>query len=180
MKKFFGIFTAVFTLTAISFSCQKAEFDEPKAEQTFDKVETILTALLEPRTKVALDFPKLSWEDQDKIAVFDGKDPQPNEFIYVVQIEEEETESKAVTRSSVVRPSFSGVLTEGAEALYAVYPYNADATYADGKITTTIPAEQVIPTNGNVDKSALLCVATTTGACGVRAGRDRETQPGKG
>ena len=162
MKKFFGIFTAVFTLTAISFSCQKAEFDEPKAEQTFDKVETILTALLEPRTKVALDFPKLSWEDQDKIAVFDGKDPQPNEFIYVAEVEEEESEGEAVTRATVVRPNFSGVLTEGAEALYAEYPYNADATYADGKITTTIPAEQVIPTNGNVDKSALLCVATTT------------------
>ena len=82
MKKIFGIFAAVFALTAIVFSCQKAEMDEPQAEKTYDKVETVLTAVLEPRTKVALDFPYLSWEDKDQIAVFDGVDSKPNVITY--------------------------------------------------------------------------------------------------
>lgn len=177
MKKYLGIFSAVFALTAISFSCQKAEITDPNApgtEQTYNKVDVVLTATLESRigTKVTLDFPNLAWEDQDQIAVFDGKNTAPNVFIYQAPVVEdettEETNPEEVTpaavavKSSVVRPSFSGSIAESAEELYAVYPYNANATLADGKITTTIPHEQVVPEGGNVDKSALLCVAKTT------------------
>ena len=177
MKKYLGIFSAVFALTAISFSCQKAEITDPNApgtEQTYNKVDVVLTATLESRmgTKVTLDFPNLAWEDQDKIAVFDGKSTAPNVFTYQAPVVEdentEETNPEEVTpaavavKSSVVRPSFSGSIAESAEELYAVYPYNANATLADGKITTTIPHEQVVPEGGNVDKSALLCVAKTT------------------
>ena len=75
---------------------------------------------------------------------------------------EEVTPAAVAVKSSVVRPSFSGSIAESAEELYAVYPYNANATLADGKITTTIPHEQVVPEGGNIDKSALLCVAKTT------------------
>ena len=177
MKKYLGIFSAVFALTAISFSCQKAEITDPNApgtEQTYNKVDVVLTATLESRigTKVTLDFPNLAWEDQDQIAVFDGKNTAPNLFTYQAPVVEdettEETNPEEVTpaavavKSSVVRPSFSGSIAESAEELYAVYPYNANATLADGKITTTIPHEQVVPTGGNIDKSALLCVAKTT------------------
>lgn len=177
MKKYLGIFSAVFALTAISFSCQKAEITDPNApgtEQTYNKVDVVLTATLESRigTKVTLDFPNLAWEDQDQIAVFDGKNTAPNLFTYQAPVVEdettEETNPEEVTpaavavKSSVVRPSFSGSIAESAEELYAVYPYNENATLADGKITTTIPHEQVVPEGGNVDKSALLCVAKTT------------------
>lgn len=177
MKKYLGIFSAVFALAAISFSCQKAEMTDPNApgtEQTYNKVDVVLTATLESRigTKVTLDFPHLAWEDQDQIAVFDGKNTAPNVFTYQAPVVEdentEETNPEEVTpaavavKSSVVRPSFSGSIAESAEELYAVYPYNANATLADGKITTTIPHEQVVPEGGNVDKSALLCVAKTT------------------
>lgn len=177
MKKYLGIFSAVFALAAISFSCQKAEITDPNApgtEQTYNKVDVVLTATLESRigTKVTLDFPNLAWEDQDQIAVFDGKNTAPNVFTYQAPVVEdentEETNPEEVTpaavavKSSVVRPSFSGSIAESAEEFYAVYPYNANATLADGKITTTIPHEQVVPAGGNVDKSALLCVAKTT------------------
>ena len=157
MKKFFGIFAAVFALTAIVFSCQKAEMDEPQAEQTYDKVETVLTAVLEPRTKVALDFPNLSWEDQDQIAVFDGVDPKPNVFTCSIPAAEEGDEAVET------EPAFSGSISgQAAATLYAVYPYNENASLSEGKITTVIPHEQVIPEGGNVDKSALLCVASTS------------------
>jgi len=157
MKKFFGIFAAVFALTAIVFSCQKAEMDEPKAEQTYDKVETVLTAVLEPRTKVALAFPNLSWEDQDQIAVFDGVDPKPNVFTCSIPAAEEGDEAVET------EPTFSGSISgQAAATLYAVYPYNENASLSEGKITTVIPHEQVIPEGGNVDKSALLCVASTS------------------
>ena len=157
MKKFFGIFAAVFALTAIVFSCQKAEMDEPQTEQTYDKVETVLTAVLEPRTKVALAFPNLSWEDQDQIAVFDGVDPKPNVFTCSIPAAEEGDEAVET------EPTFSGSISgQAAATLYAVYPYNENASLSEGKITTTIPHEQVIPEGGNVDKSALLCVASTS------------------
>ena len=157
MKKFFGIFAAVFALTAIVFSCQKAEMDEPQAGQTYDKVETVLTAVLEPRTKVALAFPNLSWEDQDQIAVFDGVDPKPNVFTCSIPAAEEGDEAVET------EPTFSGSISgQAAATLYAVYPYNENASLSEGKITTTIPHEQVIPEGGNVDKSALLCVASTS------------------
>lgn len=177
MKKYLGIFSAVFALTAISFSCQKAEITDPNSpgtEQTYNKVDVVLTATIESRldTKVTLAFPKLSWEDQDQIAVFDGKNTAPNVFTYQAPVVEDETTEETnpedvtpaavAVKSSVVRPSFSGSIVESAEELYAVYPYNANATLADGKITTTIPHEQVVPEGGNVDKSALLCVAKTT------------------
>ena len=121
MKKYLGIFSAVFALAAISFSCQKAEITDPNApgtEQTYNKVDVVLTATLESRigTKVTLDSPNLAWEDQDQIAVFDGKDTAPNVFTYQAPVVEdentEETNPEEVTpaavavKSSVVRLSF--------------------------------------------------------------------------
>ena len=95
MKKYLGIFSAVFALAAISFSCQKAEITDPNApgtEQTYNKVDVVLTATLESRigTKVTLDFPNLAWEDQDQIAVFDGKNTAPNVFTYQAPVVEDE------------------------------------------------------------------------------------------
>lgn len=80
-------------------------------------------AVLEPGATES----KVSWEAGDKVGVLVGE----GNYLYT---------AAAAGYSTTLSTEAAGVPAEG--TYYAVYPYDADATLADGVITTSLPAEQ--------------------------------------
>lgn len=140
-KKFF--IAALFGL-AIAASCQKEQLREQE-ERPVEQVEfSAMTEAGSVSTKLSLGVGlKPEWKDADEIAVYDQSKIQQF-FVY----ESEGSQAK-----------FTGKVTEGAAEFSAVYPYSAAKSFADGKFTVEIPAEQVIEAGDSADASALLAVA---------------------
>lgn len=140
-KKFF--IAALFGL-AIAASCQKEQLREQE-ERPVEQVEfSAMTEAGSVSTKLSLGVGlKPEWKDADEIAVYDQSKIQQF-FVF----ESEGSQAK-----------FTGKVTEGAAEFSAVYPYSAAKSFADGKFTVEIPAEQVIEAGDSADASALLAVA---------------------
>ena len=145
MKKSVCIATALLVLAACS---REANFEAPEGNMTLiAKTETSADTrtIVEGETHVY-------WEPGDEIAVFSGS--MSGKFTTDL------TASAATAR-------FNGSLgTEASPAgmdLWAVYPYAAAATFADGAVTTTLPSIQAARA-GSFGKDMNLALAHSTTA----------------
>lgn len=96
-------------------------------------------------SKVRLDGTKTLWEENDRIAIYDGK--ALREFVLV---------SGAGTKSG----NFSGEVAATATSLTAVYPYSA-ATLESGILNMVIPTEQTANAHG-ADPNAFVMRASAS------------------
>lgn len=126
-------FAAVIMAAAAALACTKeqpANTDgNHKTEQSGD---VVFTASCEStKTVVAIDGSegKVSWEKSDEISVFDGS----GNTKFVIDGEAGATASFKAAEGQRVNV---------AGEYYALYPYNASASLADGVITTSVPSAQ--------------------------------------
>lgn len=150
MKKYL-FFAAALLFAAIS--CTKETPDTntelPDAGKQGGR-KTIVLNIAGPDTKTYVSDPDhgiISWEAGDAVGVFTDKDATPIEF--------------ALSGAAGTSATFTGEVSEGASKIYVFYPYSADATFADGKITMTLPSEQSVVAN-NVAKGAMVTVGEAT------------------
>ncbi|MBO6168545.1 MAG: hypothetical protein J6O51_01085 [Bacteroidales bacterium] len=133
-------------------SCQsELSQDTVKPGDTTDATELILTAQSElpSGTRTILDFPALTWEDSDCIAVFDGKSKN------LFSITEGGNHGTSAT--------FKGEVAQGATELYAVNPADAAQSCSDGSLTVSLPSVQRIPDGRQASPEALISVAKAEG-----------------
>lgn len=151
MKKYF-YFAAALLFAAIS--CTK-ETPDTTAERPVSPEQsgrkTIVLNIAGPDTKTYVSDPDhgiISWETDDVVGVFTDKDvTEPLPF--------------TLSSKSGASATFTGEVSDGASHIYVFYPYSADATFADGKITMTLPSEQSVGAN-NVAKGAMVTVGEAT------------------
>ena len=155
MKKYFFAFAA---LILAAVSCDKEQRIEPvdngSSAVTAAKIPLTLT-VSGTDTKTYVSDPAagtIVWEAGDKLGVFTNLDTSsPIEF--------------TMTGAPGATATFTGEISEGAETVYVFYPYDAGATFAAGKITTSLPAVQSVGSN-NVAKGAMVALGTGTRAGG--------------
>ena len=126
MRKFSFFAALVVAMTAVScvedLKQNGLENNDSKVfNATFDATAT--KAILKPSAEES----KVEWEANDQVSVL----VNDANYLYVAQ-------NAGVT--TTLSTEATGVPAEG--AFYAVYPYDADATLAEGVISTTLPAEQ--------------------------------------
>lgn len=142
MKRMKFMLYAVAAIATVS--CVK-EF-APESTSDAVLVPMTFTAANEPETKVVLQSDKKSihWASTDQIKVFDGISNELPAF---------------TTTESGASVTFAGQVSEGATGpFYALYPYQASATYAESAqnekngygmvIKANVPAEQTAVANG--------------------------------
>lgn len=136
MKKTITIIAMALTIFA---SCTKEIENAPVG----GKVEKTFSATLAD-TKATLDGVKVNWQQTDEIAVYDGT--SVNKF--------------TVKSCSGNTAEFIGTVDALATSFQAVYPYSAasEAFPSAGKISFTLPTEQVVDASG-VSPQALICLA---------------------
>jgi hypothetical protein len=129
-------FIAALCSLTLAASCQKAEL-QGLEQLPVEQVEfSAMTEAGTAPTKLSLGVGlKPVGEEGDEIAVYDNSRIQQF-FVF----ESEGSQAK-----------FTGKVTEGATEFSAVYPYSAAKTFADGKFTVEIPAEQVVLQAGETD-----------------------------
>ena len=149
MKKLIGIL-AVIALFTVSCTKDISSPEENEADQipAGEKVGMIFNASFEPASKATLEGVKVNWQATDEIAVYDGT--AVNRFTV-----------KSCEGNTAV---FEGEVTSGAKSFYAVYPYSAAsaAQPSGGKVTFTVPSDQIVDANG-VAPDALVCIAEASG-----------------
>lgn len=96
-------------------------------------------------TKATVDGLKLCFENGDTVAIFDGIALQANKFI--------------VSNANGNSATISGVVSEGATDLYAVYPFSSAVEYRNDSLFVNVPSTQVIPAGKNADPKALVCTS---------------------
>ena len=147
MKKYFFAFAA---LVMAAVSCTKEQDIQQTAPEQISgsKVALSLSVSSTP-TKTYVSDPAtgaITWEAGDAIGVFTDLDTSaPIEF--------------TMAGAPGATATFEGSITQGATKLYAFYPYDAGATFADGKITTTLPSVQEFGANNTV-KGAMVALGT--------------------
>ncbi len=147
MKKYFFAFAA---LVMAAVSCTKEQDIQQTAPEQISgsKVALSLSVSSTP-TKTYVSDPAtgaITWEAGDAIGVFTDLDTSaPIEF--------------TMAGAPGATATFEGSVTQGATKLYAFYPYDAGATFADGKITTTLPSVQEFGANNTV-KGAMVALGT--------------------
>lgn len=151
MKKYF-YFAAALLFAAIS--CTKETPDttaERPVSPELSGRKTIVLNIAGPDTKTYVSDPAagtISWETDDVVGVFTDKDvTEPLQF--------------TLSSKSGASATFTGEVSEGATELYVFYPYNASATFADGKITTELPSVQSVGAN-NVAQGAMVSLGQAT------------------
>lgn len=144
-------FTCFLAAAAVLFasSCTKKEVAPANPSENLRHV--VFGAGLEAQTKADLVDMKLVWSESDKIGVWDGT--AVREF--------------SVTSCDGTSATFEGDVAADAEDFWAVYPYNASMTVAEGVVTTSIPSVQTISAGKVADPNALVCVARFDEADGV-------------
>ena len=146
MKKYL-IFTAVALLAAAS--CNKDSFQEGKPVST-DGKKAVSLSISAPAAKSFVSDPAvgtISWETGDAVGVFTDLDSTPIQF--------------TLSGDPGTIATFTGEVSEGASSFYVFYPYDAEATFSAGKITTVLPSVQSVGEN-NVAKGAMVAVGTAT------------------
>lgn len=144
-------FTCFLAAAAVLFasSCTKKEIAPANPSENLRHV--VFGAGLEAQTKADLVDMKLVWSESDKIGVWDGT--AVREF--------------SVTSCDGTSATFEGDVAADATDFWAVYPYNASMTVAEGVVTTSIPSVQTISAGKVADPNALVCVARFDEADGV-------------
>ena len=147
MKKIF-YFCLVCFIAALS--CSK-EITSPEEETpaTGKVPVTFSVSRDEIKTYVDDDGATLLWEEGDKVGVFTDLDTDsPCEF--------------SMSGNPGASATFTGEVSEGATSFYVFYPYDENATFDNGKITTSLPTTQTIGSN-NTAKGAMLTTGLATG-----------------
>lgn len=138
----------LFLLASFLFAMIGCTKDEPhQIDDNANLVKKIFSAYTEEQTKTSLDTDyEVLWTAGDQISVFDGT----NNTAFTTQADK------------VTSAEFEGYIapTESA-TYYALYPYSADATFADGVITAELPLVQKAVLNG-FDEEVAMMVARTT------------------
>ena len=145
------LFILAVLATVAALSCNK-EIAEPQVVPSGEKVYASFTATGEELTKVLLDFADekstIKWQDEDKIAVFDGV----SKNVFSMKADSNHGNSAV----------FEGEITDGSGTLYAVYPADAGFDLDGDKLNVTVPSEQTIPSGAFADPKALVSVASGT------------------
>lgn len=116
MKKVNAFFCAVTAIAMCAVSCTK---EEQKGNENYGEVSKLSPMEFtteNPDTRTYLEGKSVKWSPEDKIGIFDGSG------------------NRTFTVDAEQKGIFTGEAAE-AETYYAIYPYNSDATFADGKIT---------------------------------------------
>lgn len=145
MKKIVFILAAAMTVFAVS--CNKEPNGGGENGDKSKPVTKTISATL-PSVKAALVGEIVLWEPGDAISVFDGK--SNNKFTM-----EEGSRSGG-------KASFTGKVAGDAEQLVAVYPYVSSASFANGKVTGSIPSRQS-PGTISFDTSCFAAVGQVDG-----------------
>ncbi len=131
-------FLAVASIMIIAVACAKEQnqIDTREAELVTIK----LKVNTDTKSQLENDFKTVKWSAGDKISVLNPASSTVQPTGYNIN-----TTDNTVTIQ----------LPAGATSFYGLYPYNAAATIASNKITTTLPSEQIavkgnIPNNANV------------------------------
>lgn len=95
--------------------------------------------------KASLDGKVVVWEKGEKVAVYDGVNPDANSF-EVVSVDGN-------------KASISGEIAQTATELTAVYPFSAAKGSAEGNVAVNIPQGQIVPEGKSIDPNALVSVA---------------------
>lgn len=157
MKKYIYFAAALAIVGAAS--CNKELVDNNAPEVPEVKLATLTATIGEPDTKTTLATPEgahtngsaIHWAADDALSVFDGT----NNVNYAIKVEEGDTYTPATTAV------FEGAALAETDGYYALYPYTADATLADGVIKgAVLPATQTAVA-GNIPAGAALAVAYT-------------------
>lgn len=157
MKKYICFAAALAIVGAAS--CNKELVDNNAPEIPEVKIATLTATIGEPDTKTTLAAPEgahtsgsaVHWAAEDALSVFDGA----SNVKYTIKTEEDVDYAPAATAV------FEGTELAAAEGYYALYPYTADATLADGVIKgAVLPATQTAVA-GNIPAGAALAVAYT-------------------
>ncbi len=132
----------------LAASCAKENVQSGKeGGKTVEYVDLQLSSLLEgqtsqsTKTAVNPDNGSVSWSEGNKISVFDNSvtaESHNNCFEFA-------GDSK-----------FSGQVPEDATEFYALYPYSENASFSDGAISTTLPAEQFATAGTFADNVAVM------------------------
>lgn len=153
MKKYLYLAAALAFVGAVS--CNKELVDNNTPEVPEAKLSTLTATIGEPGTKTSLATPenahvngsKTYWCAEDAIGVFDGD----GNVQYTIQDKDNYEAADNAT--------FEGAELADAVSYLALYPYTADAEFADGVIKgAVLPAEQTA-VKGNIPEGAALAVA---------------------
>ena len=150
MKKFLRFVLAALSLFAAVSCAKEVAFNEEEQEKEIvvPDVKTVpydFTVGVE-QTKSYINEKQIFWEKGDSLAVIDNVDGTVHKFT-LKSFKDNEAR-------------FSGEINEEATTLYVIYPYDENARVdGGGKITTTLPAVQILGDN-NTAKGALVAVGT--------------------
>ena len=157
MKKITKTIIALLVLVGLA-SCAKEQAPVTPGTENNGMIALTLTAgQANSETRAAIsssDSKVINWSAEDKISVFDG-DNQNREFTL-----KDEDAGKSIG-------TFTGAVTKTSTSGYtALYPYQADATYADSKISGVVLSAAQTATAGSFDPKAALMYAQSTTADG--------------
>lgn len=141
LKIIFAFFAAV---SVLSCTVGPAADDGPQPEIKEGYVSATFGISLVYSYAFLTEKLETGFVDGDKIAVYDGISPEPNEFV--------------VFNSDGLSASIRGAVSEGAEKFAAVFPYSAAKGFSDEVLTVSVPSEQIIPQGSSFDPSALVFV----------------------
>ena len=131
MKRTLNYFLAAAIIMALGSCAKETEKINPSEKELIKASVRANTAELNSETRTSLaENGDLYWSYEDEISVFDGTGNR--EFTADISATDDPTKTA----------SFEGVIDPDATSFVALYPYDEDATYASGVVTTTLPAVQ--------------------------------------
>lgn len=141
MKKIIAIASAILAVVA----CKKENIVENAPADGMKKVTFTADIPDCEFGKASLDGKVVVWEKGEKVAVYDGVNPDANSF-EVVSVDGN-------------KASISGEIAQTATELTAVYPFSAAKGFAEDNVTVNIPNGQVVPEGKFIDPNVLVSVA---------------------
>ena len=133
-------------LSLAMLSCER--MGNGDSEPVQQEILTFTTVSAETRT--VLSGTAVNWLATDQIKVFNNEGASAAFS----------TDAEHISGSSA---TFSGTLAASSR-YYALFPYDADATISEGKITAVVPYSVKAQTAGSFDSTSNIAVATTTGS----------------
>ena len=139
---------AAFAVSA-AVSCVKENIKESQPSQAEGLMEKTFEAYAPTRTALGADRMSVIWSENDGINVFDETSAKYEAF--------------SVTTAGEASTRFKGMADASATDFYALYPYNADATWDyDTRTLTSYLTHKQKGIAGGFDASAALSVASAT------------------
>lgn len=139
---------AAFAVSA-AVSCVKENIKESQPSQAEGLMEKTFEAYAPTRTALGADGMSVIWSENDGINVFDETSAKYEAF--------------SVTTAGEASTKFKGMADASATDFYALYPYNADATWDyDTRTLTSYLTHKQKGIAGGFDASAALSVASAT------------------